>query len=363
MPRYQDYSKIPPQQIVAEVDDDFPRLAEKLGVDVGDLVNANPDTTKVSAGAAYNVPTPTFDVPTFDPEGGETYAEWLAGLGGATSQPAQDEPLNVFKDAYDWLEATGQRVEDVGGIPGLLSAFSNWLKGNITGSETGFTTGVGTGAGIGGGFQPPTQPPIQPPRTAEFADFRQAEADAAFRDLEAQRFQGTLGISDIADRPVDPYQNLRGLESAYLGQSGAGPYVFPENVTAPGSLQPTPEAQTAEAALRQMWGDIYLDPENKGRGGGIVGWIEERTGITIDPEIGYTEDVLAKMLEVFRPDELNYLESQGIIVPAEGFGLPSDGGFSTIGNYRYPTPSYYGGGQPESRQQYPARLGLVSWSI
>jgi len=46
----------PPAQVVAEVGDDFTSLASKLGVDAGDLANANKDTNNVSAGAAYNVP-------------------------------------------------------------------------------------------------------------------------------------------------------------------------------------------------------------------------------------------------------------------------------------------------------------------
>ena len=52
------------EQATANFGEGFPDLANRLGVDVQDLVNANPDTSKVSAGATYNVP-PKFSTPDY----------------------------------------------------------------------------------------------------------------------------------------------------------------------------------------------------------------------------------------------------------------------------------------------------------
>jgi hypothetical protein len=130
-----------------------------------------------------------------------------------------------------------------------------------------------------------------------------------------------------------------------------------------------PAEPSPEQKLRQNWEETYMDPQNKGRGGGIVGWIEERTGLSIDPETFFTEElseeVLQSILANFRDDELNYLESQGILVAEEEIPLPSSYGYGGYGGYgkaSYTYPSAYSQ-KPQRQRNSNPNLGLVSWSI
>jgi len=271
-----------------------------------------------------------------------------------------------------------------GGAPGAQpgETFLNreWWRDLLgtDGSRIGIGAGVNVAGALGIGIQTGT-PTSQ--SLAEYADFRKAEAAAAYQDREARFMTGSLGITAMRDKPG--YYGQYGTEQDLANQANGdfgklyNPMYTPsatqtlgEKLDAgeysPGAVPP----QTAEEALRQMWEDVYMNPANKGRGGGIVGWIEERTGIAIDPETFFTEgassEVLARMLEVFRPDELNYLESHGFLVPVEDYDLP---------NYNYPAPSYYrsqggsGGGYggygsgPSGQVPRQTYLGLVSWSI
>ena len=159
------FPRRPPRQIIAEVGDEFPKLADRLGGETSDLVNANPDISRISAGAVFNVPqpAPVYDVPRFDPTSGQTYQEWLDSQSGA-SQPPQKEKFNIFKDVADWISGLGDGKAAWDWI--------NWEKNKD--SETGYLPpGVGVGAGIGipqdAGI---IQPTIAP--QAEYADFRKA---------------------------------------------------------------------------------------------------------------------------------------------------------------------------------------------
>ena len=367
---------VAPKQVIAEVGDDFPSLADRVGVDATDLANANKDTRVLRAGAAYNVPAPVdpnadFNVPRALP--GESTEDFRARINPQPAQtPAPRQSLLDFLPKPLTKEEAGDVV--IGGLQGLgqfdlYDKLPQWLKDvfpNLP-DETS-ALGIGQGAGIGplGGIPEDVQ--VAPRTQAEYADFRQAEAAAAYKDREIAAMTGSLGITDIADR-----QRLQGLESAFTGGFG-GPYQIPEGViNLSGEIQGQQPEITNTEALRNMWEDVYLDPANKGRGGGIVGWIEERTGLTIDPETffieGASEEVLAAMLGEFTLDELNYLESQGIIVPVERAELPAyggyGGGYSGSGGYNYPAVSYQTGGYgsgPSQPYQRQSNIGLVSWS-
>jgi len=352
MPRYQDYSKIP-KQIVAEVDDDFESLSKKLGIETQDLIKANIDDTTIKAGAVYNVPQVDTSLGVGTGAGiGEDIVDWWKG------------------EAVPWLDKQRQSIYDWGmSQPGGQGAWDwiNWEKNK----ETGYLPpGVGVGAGIafeGGGIDRGGLPPLPP--ITEYVDPRgNRPADRVPYDTTPPGYYGFYGTEgDLERGPA----HIASSDTQLLGT-----VLYPteepreryrdqfERMWEDGEVSP----QSAEVALRQMWEDVYLDPANKGRGGGIVGWIEERIGLTIDPETFFTEgasvEVLAAMLEEFRPDELNYLESQGILVPVEGYDLPSYGaGY----NYNYPAVSYRagGGGGSGPSQPYPrqSNLGLVSWSI
>ena len=362
-----------PKQVVAEVGDDFNALAGKLGIDTQALVTANPNDSSVKAGAAYNVPAPTpdpnaaFDVPRI-PEG-MSVAEWNASQNPQAPKP----PRNYLKEL---LNLGGG---DAGALPGdTINKLREWFFGN---EQSSLPSGVGYGAGVGvrGGVQ--ASPIYSPPQPqAEYADFRRAEANAAYRDREAQRMTGSLGITDIKDKPG--YYGFYGTEQDLARQANGdfsklyNPMYTPSETQTLGTKLGIGDvakgAVAPERTLQDMWNEVYLNPENKGRGGGIPGWIEERIGQDVDWEAFYTEGdqqgVLEAMLAEFDTEELNYLESHGFIVPEEGYNLPAYGGGSYSGKYSYPSQSYYGSGggggySRQTQQRYPSQIGLVSWSI
>jgi len=416
-----------PKVVVAERGDDMNTLASKLGVDPLDLQKANPDASSVQAGAAYSVPnfndrynnrvtsvpislfgTPRQDVPI--PQGYDTNA----GFNDRYNNRLNRVPISLFgtgrqdvpipadydpNDAYDVARALpGENINDFTNrvnpqptpIPGQETEPRNYIMDILTsgGGREGEPIGTTidrllhpkryreeetsyapTGARR---FSPPRPGPVVP--GAEYADFRRAEQEAAYTDREARLMQGSLGISNITDRPG--YYGWD--ETRSYGQEGDWAQIYNPmynprpNLGAEleGGEFPRGEVpRDAEQELRDMWNDVYMNPENKGRGGGIVGWIEERTGMAIDPEEFFSgersEDVLNAILNSFRPDELAYLESQGILVPEEEYDLPTYG--SSGGSYSY--PNYYSGGRggagsgPVYNAPRQSGLGLVSWSI
>ena len=356
-----------PRQIIAEVGDDFPTLADKLGIETSDLVNANPDTSGVSAGAVYNVPTPVYDVPT-KPDS-MTTEEWLASL---NQQPAQDqEKLNVFKDALDFIKEGGNYP---GGLPGLIDSATQPIRDFFFPDDE-------QSLNLGG---KPLASPIDPrvPQ-AEYADFRKAEAEAGLRDREP--IPQNLLQAEIAS-------GLYGDEFLGLG-GGVLDIQTPENqfTTSGRSFAPDPtrpfempahpsenpeifadirasggDAQAAYDEAVQEWDDAIMAhyEEGSGYGGGIPGWIEEKTGIVgIDPW-NMTPEEFDIFLAAFDTEELNYLEAHGILVPEgvyTGGGTPiyGSGGTSVrqpvgYGGFSSQKPSY------ANRESY---LGLTSWSI
>ena len=363
------------QQIIAERDDSFDSLAERAGVDKSEFVRANKDISRVVPGAAYSVPQ--IDVSGGVGTGAGIALEMPSLRGGG---PYDDQGLLANLTAYARGEITYEQMyENMRPAPGEPGSPEWWTQNpvgkyfwELVNPNNQSSLGVGLGAGIG--LNRGSEPAPPPPQLGStYADFRRAEAEAAYRDLEAERMKGTYDVTDIRDIPG--YYGFYGTQE----DIGRNPYFVPsETQMLPGAELDTgefPRGETPELtnkeALERMWEDVYLDPENKGRGGGIVGWIEERTGLTIDPETFFTEgasdDVLQAILNSFRQDEINYLASHGILVEEE-YDLPAGLGYGGYGGrYVYPSPSYYGGGEgkgrrPGRRGTGDNRIGLVSWS-
>lgn len=363
---------------IAKVGDTWTSLADRLGVDQADLVKAN-DTQTPSAGTAVNIPSrpPSaysqtslgidpnagFDVERINLAPGQTLDEYL------NPQPTLPQEPWLKGQIQDF----GQMLSGIGGghsgeqLGETINRWTQPVRDLIYGTEEG-----------GGGKVRPSLALPQDPRGARPSD--RAAYYQYTTDLRSEAPPITGPRDRASDRPG--YYGFYGTEQD-LAEQAAGdfsqlynPLYDPVNPSFdPRANRPSEReaytTKTNEAALRQMWQDVYLDPENKGRGGGIVGWIEDRIGLTIDPETFFTEgaseDVLAAMLEEFRPDELNYLESQGIIVPEEEYDFPDYGG-GVAGDYKvkynYPAPAYGGGfGQRPRQSQRPTYLGLTSWSI
>jgi len=399
---------VAPKVVVAERGDDLTSLASKLNVDITDMQRANPDTTQVQAGAAYSVPKTSGPEPTPMPT-----------LNDFRQADAAMDVQNE-KDAYDAMHrinlAPGQTLEqylqernskpDVPpyqkdnwfdawvyenshlppGAPGtpeyalnnpatnFIQKILRFLGVNYGGSGSIDTSGgVGTGAGIGfipGITQPGTMGTADPyaePRQRADTTVVSPTDPRANRPADRRAYYG----GNIPQPGTDEYYNWLVKNSPY--QPGTSEFfAWANDLDASTQMPAGPlsndyfdDSLSPEEQLRRDWEEIYMNPENKGRGGGIVGWIEERTGLDIDPEAFYTEDrseeVLNAMLENFRPDELAYLSSHGILVPVESETLPVYGGSG--GDYNY--PMYYGSGYGGSGPTYKRTpiLGLTSWSI
>jgi len=114
-PRSRNYKKgsfkgAPQKQIIAEVDDTFGSLAQKLGVETQDVVKANPDTYDVKAGAVYNVPQiniPGSEKGLFSPslsDGDDpdpNVPEWYKKVAGWITEQA--EKVKGGEWAKDWI--------------------------------------------------------------------------------------------------------------------------------------------------------------------------------------------------------------------------------------------------------------------
>ena len=339
---------------IAKVGDTWTSLADALGVDQGDLVKAN-DTQKPSAGTAVNVPPPK--IPSIDPNAGYDVPRMLPGetmdefLARVNPQPA---PQPVERQSiYDYLNSLpGGNLG--GGLQNIIGqgaeALRNFLLGG--GDGTSFVpSGVGAGAGIG-------------PLPAEgYVDPRGARpSDRAAYDTRVD-----------LDPRIEARARSEAIYEAQYGVSNALADVPPpESFTDPRGARPsdrpaydtTPTNEERLAELEALW---ESQKETFGRGGGIPGWIEERTGISgIDPW-DMSEEELAIFLDTFDTEELNYLESHGIIVPEGGYPVTGTGGSRVPAYGQRIIPSYptgYGGyaSQKPAYSQRPSYLGLTSWS-
>ncbi|MCK5851270.1 MAG: hypothetical protein KAH23_10170 [Kiritimatiellae bacterium] len=339
------------RQIQAEVGDDFTSLASKLGIDATDFANANKDTFSTKPGAFYNVPNfreadaamsardaedarialsnAQYDVNTYDS---------VNEIPGVLPSPtlAPDQPFS-FKD---FLPDPNTPEESYNAVQKVLDWFGNFDFYNKD-NEGSYTPGGGKTL---------ASPAYVDPRSNRGGDRAAYDTTGPKNLLEAEIASGLYndeflrdeGPQRIGEEYIDPRGNRPSDRDAYFGDE--------------------------LAKLKYDWENTYLDPDNKGRGGGIPGWIEERTGMVgIDPW-NMSDEEFEIFLSSFDTEELNYLESHGFIVPQGvyvGGGVPAygSGGTSRGGGGTYPTG--YGGysSQTPSYAQRQSYIGLTSWSI
>jgi len=319
MPRYQDIPRLPttslgaqykplikkppppPKQIVAEVGEDFTKLAERLNIETADLVKANIDDTSIKAGAVYNVPQ----------------------FGGLTeTEQFWQESLDVPASYVDFL--THQETLDVTGV--------NKFGGR---TSPGFETEFGD---------------LQIPEGMNFEEFKmfaENTKDTGFWDQYGRTAEGTLDLSakgalnlptmGITDQEIDPrYQSYQAQELSDMGfgyypdemiEIGGMPsYMKWEQNPVSGEWQPRPPEAVFDA-LYEMNG---IDPNDPA----AVEWFWS-------------------------------LASEDMLYAGEFFDViewPSGGGYGGYGGM--PTPSrQYGRGQQQARGDYASYLSLTSWSI
>ena len=395
--------KAAPKVVVAEIEDDYNTLAEKYGADPLVMAEEN-DGAPVQAGAAYTLPpskplyseteppinpfagvtggatASDYPVPRYDPETDGPYDEWLEGLGTTTSETGWLEgQWDRFWLGYNNWPGLRSLVTAGGGEPGRLPGqtiddATQPIRDFF--NPTSYAPGVGLGAGATLGMDSMLMGALDAGGAGGDSpvDIEDRSVDRAVTDRIKDAYVNTgVGTGYPNDMPppgTDAWFDWLDANNPYAPgtpdyfnwmntqyQYGADPL----SNEASGNLSPEEQA-------RQDWYEIYMNPENKGRGGGIVGWIEERTGLDIDPEEFFTgeksDEVLQAILDNFRDDELAYLNSHGILVidEDEGYDLPDYGG-----GYTYPTPAYYPAypsyGYGGQQYQKSAELGLVSWSI
>jgi len=380
-----------PATIQASVGDDWNALASKLGVDVQDVVTANPNDTSVKGGVVYNAPRNIPQgvgvgagagsdwflnqlkefgqmVSPWDESSGETFQDWASNLPGG-------------KGAWDWINWGNKKDDEVlssgsgqGGVwvdprenrPGGTGKYGTssapntmWGGGPTTQQQAlaqNFLGNIGTQNPEmypqQWNYNQPAQPgPLRP---------GQAMANAygfASLPVGAGQFQPPSGPGEnmafaygLTDIPRNEALNWARPTVTTTDQKG---FVDPRGNRPMQEARYTSANDDAVAQLKRDWEETYLDPANKGRGAGIAGWIEERGGF-----------------DNMRQDELDYLVSHGFLVPEDGSDLGdySGGGYgsgSYGGGYNYPTPSYSSGygGQAAQQRNIPSYLGLVSWSI
>ncbi len=380
-------STAPIQQVQAEVGDDFGTMAERLGVPEDAFIKANELDTTIKAGAVYNVPeqplsaitglTPNvgYDVPRALP--GETTEEFLARINPPlTPQPSEGQSF------YDW--ATSLPGGNIGGgLQNILKSGEEAIKDFL--------------------FPPkgPTGKPLESPAAPRQTGIPEeplsaitgyiSPEDLAYTPpgpvspfgFTAQPFTFDPSPPGVTYDPgqqqdfIDPWQ-IREAEKATTvpdapWQMPTHPNENPEVYFAINQMGGDAGAQYQ--ADVQAWDDSIMAhyEEGLGRGAGITGWIEERTGLVgVDPW-NMTDEEFEIFLAAFDTEELNYLESHGILVPEDvyvGGGVPAygTGGTRRGGGGRggrVSQPVGYGGyaSQQPSYARRESYLGLTSWSI
>jgi len=393
-----------PKQIQAEVGDTWDVIAEKIGVPTKSLLEVNPKDTTIKAGAVYNVPTKPDNM---------TTDEWTASL-----NPPIPTPIPDNKSFFNW--ASNLEGGDVGGgLQNWVSSAADWIGNLITGDNTTsyLPSGVGIGAGNFGLGSKPQQSLVDPLKSqANIMDFRQAEQEAAYQDLEVRRMTGTQTVQQpTGDSWMRRF--ITGLSESGFGQSVRENIArdFPEAVTAaqsrpgiedisfkgePGFVKPEGTTKTPADTINEL--RTLKIPDNPSMfeavnwltGAGLTGtallsagrqlrldrpeyW--DATGTREDIKEGVDRFLLAEFglpngdidwEAAIKQDPymVDTLEKLGYIDAPSGGGLGDYSGYG-YGDYDYsfPTGSYGYGGvgvEPRSRSsQYPSNIGLVAWSI
>ena len=385
-----------PTVAVAEIGDDFETLAERYDVDALDMQRLNGDTT-VQAGAAYTLPTKPLASPVLtEQEWPEWVPPWFREWYEENTNLEEGEP-GTAQWALDF--ATNIRRGAEGAAASVVDFFRNIF------GEIDTTGGVGTGAGIGpmkplastvpaqrpwempayGQMTGPPAPTTPVPTTRVPTGFLEQEAAAtttavqeakerAWTDWRMQEAAATQAPSPIPAQGTDEYYDWLVEQSPY--RPGTPEFFAWANEQTDSLAQPQPPAPSArmleDMDADELW-EFYLDPRHKGRGGGLVGYLEERLGIPLDPEDVFTsvmdDSLLDAIMEEFQdePETINYLVGQGVLVPVNGEGKPATVAGTVpsgaVQKYTYPTPAYYGNTYDYQEYRRPATIGLVSWSI
>ncbi len=358
-----------PMQVQAEAGQDWEEIAKATGVEVGDLVKANPLDTDVKAGAVYNVPQqplsmvtgselkayqqPYYDVAKIPP--GMTVKEYNESQVPPIPTP---EPRNYIMELL--TSGGGREGEQLGEtINRFTQPIRDWIL---------------------------PQPALQSGGGSADIQTQQQPVSAVTGSQQYQQPYNQMAYRMGGSRAVPQYQYPEG--SVNIGGTGQAqqyaPALDPAVIGRQEQAQelrkiPLPPRPSAFEAVNWLTGagltgtallsaghQLRLDrPEYWDATGGREdvlagmekfliaefpdgnGWIDWDAAIAQDPYIGET------------------LEKLGYHAPPSGLG-EDYGGEASYGGYSYPLPSYGGSGYNRPYQgrqrQAPARLGLVSWS-
>ena len=357
-----------PIQVQAEAGQDWEQLAESMGIEVGDLVKANPSDTDVKAGAVYNVPPPkplfSRDMPA--PTGMEQSVWekiWERIKTDATKlgQGVVDTFNNLPEIDFNWLnenilQPLGQPdwygVNDEGSyLPGKTKVMASMVPPDIPGTYTPaqpYSATTGYISPQDRAYQPSTafyDPTIPSPPDAFYSPTIPGLGDAGERPPWSSAPTPDPSVTgrqeqaqELRKIPLPPKPSAFEAVNWLTGAGLTGTALL----SAGHQLRlDRPEYWDATGAREDVIGGMekFLIAEFPDGNGG-VDW---DAAIAQDPYIGAT------------------LEKLGYLSPSSGFGED----YGSYGGYNYPIPSYsggYGASRPSQARGMPS-LGLVSWSI
>ncbi len=311
--------------------------------------------------------------------------------GNASIPPGVGQGAGVGEDIVDWIKdklgfeedetfqdwALRQPGGDLGGgIPNMLKSAEEAVKDFLFPPTE--ESSIGGGKVLGA-------PQYQDPRANRpfdreaYSTIPQQVTPVSPFGFTAQPFTMSPSPPGVTARPEDIAASVI-PDTQQVATTPSGPWQMPthpsENPEVYFAINQTGGDAGAQYEVDvQAWDDEIMAhyEQGLGRGGGIAGWIEERTGIVgIDPW-NMTDEEFEIFLAAFDTGELNYLESQGFLVPQDvyvGGGVPAygTGGVSRAGGgsgsaSRYPVG--YGGYNSQQPSYAPRQsyLGLTSWSI
>ena len=307
----------PSQQVIAEVNEDFTKLADRIGVETQALVSVNPDDTKISAGAVYNVPYDySLGIQDVPKPPGIIPLDTTPQFGGLTEEEQfRQDQFGVGGQYIDFL--TYQETLDVTGI--------NKFGGRTSQS---FETDFGT---------------MQIPEGFNFQEFRmfaENTKDTGFWD----EFQNTsYSVENILNLP------------AGMGEA----------------VDPRFQSYTAQE-LAQQTGQYY--PESIIETGGIPTFPQwEKNPVTGEwnrkpPEAIFDELYRINGIDPNDPEAVEWfwsLANEDMLYAAEFFDViewPQGSGYGGYGGMPTPYRQTSKGRQP-SRGDYASYVSLTSWSI
>jgi len=352
---------------VAELGEGFSDLANRFDVDVQDLVNANPDISNVSAGAAYNIPPPP-------PRGGkraspawqEDNETWWEGL-----TPWDERQGETF---YEWAEPRPGGPGTPEWFVEQVAPIGQWIKNTVTGAMEWIESKEPQSSRGGGKMASPVAPPT-------FTSFGTGwdntyspgvTPEEMVAGARSERWgQPSLTMRDL----VEAEGKMEGRPTSYEpipAPAKMGNFGFSGGATLQeGFSEQLKNIYNVEPTLRwEKWKSDILGIEAFDREG-----IDERVA-----NIGYDEwthqftenwlyqyasggEIDWEAVMAADPNAENLLEALGYISTPEAEG--GVGGYKTSGGGRgrRRQPVGYGVGQKPYAQPRNAYLSLTSWSI